>query len=150
MVMWNFPPQACAFTFIASCRLFNICCDPAVLVQSLVVHTRSLFVDTNLQKCERLAPCEWARNHGGSLQRVCSATDGRLFWFCLLWRLTTFPLGTSLCRCLLDHCDFFKFLERQLDSQASLFPFLWQRRSYRIRVLKAIDAAEQKGSGLWD
>ena len=26
-------------------------------------------------------PC----NHGESLQRVCTATDGMLFWFCLLW-----------------------------------------------------------------
>ena len=95
-------PRACTFTFVANalCRLFNIWCDPTVSSCLYV-----LFVDTNLQQSEGLVPHEWARNHGRSLQRVCTATDERLFWVCLLWRLMmTFSLSVTLLWCLVLRC----------------------------------------------
>ena len=81
-----------------------------------------LFVDTQF---ERLVPREWARNHGGTLQRVGIAKDWRLLWFCFLWRLTTtFFLSASLLRRLLyrfRHCadilptsDFLGLSERHI------------------------------------
>ena len=68
-------------------------------------------------KSEGLVPCDWARHHGGSLQCVCTVTDGRLFWFCLLWRLkTTFSLRGVIVwhfldrfrHCFLATCAFFE------------------------------------------
>jgi len=77
-------------------------------VSSCPYRRDGIFVDTDLQQSEELVPREWDHNRGGSLQRVCTATDRRLFWFYLLWRLTTtFSLSTLLLWQLLNcfrHC----------------------------------------------
>ena len=78
-------------------------------------------------KSEGLVPCDWARHHGGSLQCVCTVTDGRLFWFCLLWRLkTTFSLRGSLFDIFWTVSDIVfwqlvPFLKAMLVLQARLF-----------------------------
>ena len=68
------------FSILAVIQLF-------CLVSSCPYGKDSLFVNTDLQQLESLVPGEWARNHGGSLQRVCTAMGVRLFWHCVLWRL---------------------------------------------------------------
>ena len=94
---------------------------------SCAYRKNDLFVDTNLQQSEG--------------QRVCTATDGSLFLFCLLYfrRLTTtFSLSVSLLWHVLDHfrhsfkadvlptCDIFDHLKDRLVAQARQFPFPWQ------------------------
>ena len=78
--------QIHAFTFV-SCQLFY----------PVSSWRMAFFVDTNLQHLEGLVPHEWARNHGGSLQRVCIATN-----VLVLQRLTKTFLSDLLLRHLLD------------------------------------------------
>ena len=123
-----------------------------------------LVVDINLEQYEGLIPREWAHNHGGSLQRDI-ATDGRLFWFCYLWRLTmTFSLSASLFRLLPDcfkpcfkpwlqdwHLPTYDLSEGQVSlTSQTLSISMAVPIAYRMWVLEAICTAEQKGSGLWD
>ena len=91
-----------------------------------------------------ILPRKWERacNYGGTLWRTCTATDGRLFWFCLLYGLTTtFSLSALLLRHLLDRfthwfqgwyyanlsCDVLMYLKVW---QARPFLFPWQCRSH--------------------
>ena len=83
----------------------------------------------------------WYKSATVEGQRVCIATDGSLFLFCLLYfrRLTTtFSLSVSLLWHVLDHfrhsfkvnilptCDIFDHLKDRLVAQARPFPFPWQ------------------------
>ena len=133
-----------AFTFV-SCQLFC----------SVSSWRMAFFVDTNLQQLEGLVPREWACNHGGSLQRVCTATDGSLFWFCkdlqrhysviccfgIFWTISDNAFKINI----LPTCDFFDTLVLQASSTVSI--------TYQILESTAISSWNQPcrtGSGLWE
>ena len=124
-------------------------------VSSCPYRKYGLFVDTNLQQSDGLVPHEWAHNHGGSIQRLCAATNGGLFWsvktyniffwviccFGIFWTISDIAFKINI----LPTCDFFDTLVLQASSPASI--------AYQILESTAISSWNQPcrtGSGLWE
>ena len=108
-----------------------------------VVFVFVVVVDTNLHQSEGLVPSEWAHSHGGSLSRVCTATDGRLeeLWWhfleCFICLASSRPFQTFMVFKvgILATCNFFERQVRLTSQTLSIFraaPIACQRRVVEV------------------
>ena len=145
----NAQPPFVDFSTLVVIQLFHS-------VSSCSYRKNCLVVDTNLQQYEGLTPCEWAHNHGGSLQRdirsnrwktvlvsLSLKTSDDIFFECLVVSASSRLFQTLFTR--LTSCQLMIYLASQTLS-VSVAVLI----AYRMWVLEVIGTAEHKGSGLWD
>ena len=146
-----FPSSMCIYLH-SQCLMstFQYLLGSSCSIQCLLIPTaKMVFLLIQSATVQGLVPCERAHNHGEGLQKLCTGTDGRLFWFCLF--LKTYDI-------------FFKcFVISASSGPLWLFWFIWKtgysltsqifsisaaaQIAYRVWVLEVIGTTEQKGSG---
>ena len=140
----NVQPPFVDFSTLVVIQLFHS-------VSSCSYRKNCLVVDTNLQQYEGLTPCEWAHNHGGSLQRdirsnrwktvlvsLSLKTYDDIFFECLVVSASSRLFQTLFTR--LTSCQLMIYLASQTLSVSVAVPI-----AYRMWVLKWLELQNTKG-----